>query len=201
MSALMAVGVAASIYSGISSSNSAKKERALEQQEWQANQALATQETQREQPFQQAISNQVGVLQSQALTPEAQMAQDRFKADTSRTEQQIREAAPTTGAGVAGGRMLTAQFGQAQGIAGIGLQDAVNKRAALGGWVDKGMQVPGGVKMASGANADEANSQANWAKADMSAATSDYGQAAAGLYNLAKLYKSQPSPKQGPTEV
>ena len=197
-----ALGVGFSIFSGISSGNQAKRERALEQQELQQNQQIGDELKAEEAPYQAIVKQQTGELSSKALTPEAQMAQDALKARMGGISRNINEQAPLTGQGVAGGRQLSTQFAQAQGLAGIGLEDAVNKRSALGGWVNKGLEEPAWARVKSGANQAMAGAAGQWAAQDQAESKSAYGQAASGLANLAKLYNAptasaQPAPDGG----
>ena len=185
------VGTAFSIYSGITGGSQAKRERQQAFEEWQNNQNIALQLKAQEAPAQAAIQKELGILQSSNLTPEAQMSQDRLNAEYGNIQRQISAQAPLTGEGVAGGRALTAKFAQAQGIAGINLEDEVNKRAQLAGWVDRAGQVPGWARVATGANADMAQQQNQWSNQDFAASGSAYGQAALGLRNLALLYQNR----------
>jgi hypothetical protein len=189
-----AAGTAFSIYSGISSGNQAKRERADAQAAMARNAAIADQVKKQEQPAIDAQQTLLGQLQSQNLTPQAQMAQDQLKEQMRATQAGITANAPMTGEGVAGGRALTTSFNQAQGIAGINLQDQVNKRSGILATSQALKETPGWARLATGANADQASSADAWAQRDAGASASAYGNAFEGLRNLAKLY--QPKPEQ-----
>jgi len=200
MSAMMvagAVGTGFSIYSGISGGNAAKNAQRQAENDLAQNQQLAQQLKAQEAPTEAVEQQQIGELSSKNLTPQDQMAQDQFKNSMQQQQQQIQANSGLTGEGVAGSRALSNQFQQAQGIAGIGLQDAVNKRSQLGSWVDKASQEPAWARVASGANKDMANQQAQWSNQDATASGSAYGAAAKGLMGLAQMYNA-PDPAGDP---
>jgi hypothetical protein len=120
------------------------------------------------------------------------MAQDQLKEQMRATQAGIAGNAPLTGQGVAGGRELTTAFNQAQGIAGINLQDQVNKRAGVLQTSQALKETPGWARLATGANAEQAGASDMWARQDSMAASSAYGNAFEGLRNLAKLYNPKP---------
>ena len=199
MMAVAAVGVGASIYSGISGSNASKRERAAAEQAYQRNQQIAQEVKQQEALPQAAEENLLGEYQSKNLTPEAQIATDRFKADTAQTQRNIQGNAGMTGQGVAGARALTTSFNTDEGLAGISLQDAVAKRQGTLQTAQALKQTPGWAQLATGANTQMGNAQDQWSTQDKQASTSAYGQAAQGLGNLAKLYVSGQQPNQQQT--
>lgn len=197
MSAMIGVAaVGASIFSGISSGNEAKRERAAAEQQYQNNQNIAQEVKQEEAPAQAAEQNLLGEYQSKNLTPEAQIATDRFKADTAQTQRSIQGNAGMTGQGVAGARALTTSFNTDEGLAGISLQDAVAKRQGTLQTAQALKQTPGWAQLATGANTQMGNAQDQWSNQDKKTSTSAYGQAAQGLGNLAKLYVSSQQPQQ-----
>jgi hypothetical protein len=197
MIGVAAVGVGASIFSGISSGNAAKRERAAAEQQYQENQQIAQEVKQQEALPQAAEENLLGEYQSKNLTPEAQIATDRFKADSAQTQRNIQGNAGMTGQGVAGARALTTSFNTDEGLAGISLQDAVAKRQGTLQTAQALKQTPGWASLATGANTQMGNAQNQWASQDSDKSQSAYGQAATGLGNLAKLY--QPQQQQGGT--
>jgi hypothetical protein len=188
-----AIGTGFSIYSGIQSGNQSKSERNAAQQQLQQNQAIANELKTEEAPAQAAINQQVGQLSSQNLTPGALMAEGQLKQQMANNSRNITANAAMTGEGVAGSRQLSDQFAQAQGIAGINLQDQVNKNAQLGGWIDRATAEPTWARVATGANSQAAGFDESIANQDRSASQSAYGQAAQGLSNLARMYNTPPS--------
>lgn len=196
MIGVAAVGVGASIFSGISSGNAAKRERAAAEQQYQENQQIAQEVKQQEAVPQAAEENLLGEYQSKNLTPEAQIATDRFKADSAQTQRNIQGNAGMTGQGVAGARALTTSFNTDEGLAGISLQDAVAKRQGTLQTAQALKQTPGWASLATGANTQMGNAQNQWASQDSDKSQSAYGQAATGLGNLAKLYVSSQQPQQ-----
>jgi hypothetical protein len=190
------VGTAFSIYSGISGGKDAKRERAQAYEMWQRNQAIGEELKAQEAPTQDLIQRQLGVFQGTGLTPEGQRAQDRLGSEFAGIQRNILTQAPVTGDSIAGGRMLTSQFAKAQGIAGLNLEDQINKRAQLGQWTDRASRVPGWVGVQTGVNADMAGQMNQWSNQDSTASASAYGEAARGLANLAMLYRK---PLQAPS--
>ena len=197
--AIAVVGLGASIYSGISSGNAAKRERAAAEQAYQKNQQVAQEVKQQEALPQAAEENLLGEYQSKNLTPEAQIATDRFKANSAQTQRDIQGNAGMTGQGVAGARALTTSFNTDEGLAGISLQDAVAKRQGTLQTAQALKQTPGWAQLATGANTQMGNAQDQWSTQDKQTSTSAYGQAAQGLGNLAKLYVSSQQPQQQKT--
>jgi hypothetical protein len=189
-----AIGVGASIFGGISAGNAAKQEREQQLQMYQNNQAIAQQVKAQEQPAINAEQNLLGEYQSKNLTPESQIAQDQFKANTAQTQRDIQSNAPLTGQGVAGARALTTSFNTDEGLAGISLQDAVAKRQGTLQAAQALKQTPGWATLATGANTQSGNALGTWSNIDQSNSQSAYGQAAAGLGNLAKMYVSRQQP-------
>ena len=194
--AVSAVGVGASLFTGISSGNAAKRERAAAEQAYQKNQQIAQEVKQQEALPQAAEENLLGEYQSKNLTPEAQIATDRFKANSAQTQRDIQGNAGMTGQGVAGARALTTSFNTDEGLAGISLQDAVAKRQGTLQTAQALKQTPGWAQLATGANTQMGNAQDQWSTQDKKTSTSAYGQAAQGLGNLAKLYVSSQQPQQ-----
>ena len=197
--AVSAVGVGASLFTGISSGNAAKRERAAAEQAYQKNQQIAQEVKQQEALPQAAEENLLGEYQSKNLTPEAQIATDRFKANSAQTQRDIQGNAGMTGQGVAGARALTTSFNTDEGLAGISLQDAVAKRQGTLQTAQALKQTPGWAQLATGANTQMGNAQDQWSTQDKETSTSAYGQAAQGLGNLAKLYVSSQQPQQQQT--
>jgi hypothetical protein len=199
MIATAAVGTAFSIYSGIKQGQAAKAaqaqaQNAINQQQGIAQEVRAQQDALAYNP----LKAQEAQDQSSALSPGAQMALDRFKADQAQTTRQIQASAPTVGQGVAQGRLLTQQFRNAQGIAAITLGDTAQKQANLRSDIQIGAQTPGWANLATGANTQNAQFQTGLMQEANQNEMSAYGAAAQGLAGLAKAYAGSNSGSASP---
>jgi len=199
MSAIAVAGIAGtafSVYSGVQAGKSARNALSAEQAQLAKNQGIANELKDRQQTL---VDKPLTALEAQDqslnLTPEAQMAQDRFKAEMGTADRQVQEQADTAGAGVTGGRMLTNQFRKAEGIAGIHLQDTAAKRANLRGDLQLAQQTPGWAGVATGANTQMAGFEGQQAATAQQQQQSAYGAVAAGLGGLAKMYAGYDAPE------
>ena len=188
-----AAGTVFSIFSGIQKGKQAKAAEAAEKQALQGNAAIAQEvKAQENELAYNPLRAQESEDMSSALSPGAQMAMDRFKADQAATTRQIQSSAPTVGGGVAGGRLLTQKFRNAQGIASITLGDKAQKQANLRSDIELGSRTPGWAGLATGANTQMAGFEGGVRQEANQGEQSAYGAAAAGLVGLAKMY-AQPS--------
>ena len=192
MSAIIAattVGTAFNIYSGITQGKAAKNAENAQAASLAANQGIASQvKLQEDQLGYTPLKKQEQEDQSLGLTPQGQMAMDRFKADMAQSNAQIAAQAPTVGSGVSGARSLTNQFRQAQGVASINLEDLAGKKSNLRSDIAMGVQTPGWSNIATGANTQQANFQGQMAQQANQRQQSAYGAAATGLLGLASAY-------------
>lgn len=186
------IGTGASLFSGMSQGDAAKKARADAMEMFRRNQQVAESlKTRQEAMVDRPLREKLQELQSSNLTAEGQQGLNRFNEGASQVERQINENAPQTGYGVAGARALNAKFQRASGIAGIHLDDQARKDREIGGFIGMGQQTPGWAQIAAGSNTQMGNYQANLAEQGTQASNSSYGAAAQGLTNLAMLYSMQ----------
>ena len=196
-----AVGTAFSIYNGVQQGKAAKAAQNQQQQDLANNQAIAAQvQTQENTLGYDPLKKQEQQDQAMGLTPQGQMASDRFKADMQQSNQQIQAAEPTAGAGVSGSRALTNQFRQAQGLASIQMGDTAQKQSNLRQDIGIGVQNPGWAGIATGANQQQANFQGGLASQANQNQQSAYGAAAQGLMGMASMYGSM-DPGDGSSPV
>lgn len=192
MSAALTAGIAGtgfSIINGLSSGKSADRANAQAMEAYAKNQAVAETLRERQQALVDTpLKQKIAEYQGAKVTPEGQQALNQFNDTMGTMDRQIQEQAPLAGEGVTGGRALTNQFRRAQGIAGINLQDSVNKSRGLQGYMQMAQQTPGWAQIATGANTQMGAFQQGQAQQALGEEQSSYAAAAAGLRGLADMY-------------
>lgn len=191
-----AIGTVGSIYSGQQAGKRADQARsdasAATQNILNISDELKTrQQNLVDKPLEQKIAE----LQGSKITASGQQSLDRFNYDMANADRNIQEQASMAGEGVTGGRELTQQFRKASGIAGINLQDTVNKNAQLGNYMQLAQQTPGWVGVAENAYGKQASQAENQQAINMGQEQSAYGAAAKGLTSLADMYATYQSPQ------
>ena len=187
-----AIGAATGIFSAVKNQQNAKKAQQAAQNAITGNSTVSDAvRAQQDALGYQVLAKQEAADQGLNLTPQDQMALDQFKSGIGASNRQIQGQEATAGAGVTNARLLTNQFRQAGGIAGINMQDAATKAANLRTDIGIGTGTPGWANLQTGANTQMAQFQRNLMNQSNQQTQSAYGSAAAGLTALGKLIANQ----------
>ena len=183
------VGMGVSIYGASQSGKAGDTAQAAEMGAYGANTGIANELRARQIGLvDKPLEAKIAELQGSKITAAGQQGMDRFNYEMGNADRAIQEQAPIAGEGVTGSRELSQQFRKAQGVAGINIQDKVNKNAELGNYLNLAQQTPGWAQIGANANINTGNAYQNQAMMGYGNEASSYATAAKGLSTLADMY-------------
>ena len=183
------VGMGVSIYGASQSGKAGDVAQQNQMGTYGANQGIANElKTRQIGLVDKPLEAKIAELQGSKITAAGQQGLDRFNYEMSNADRAIQEQAPMAGEGVTGSRELSQQFRKAQGVAGINLQDRVNKNAELGDYMNLAQRVPGWANLAANTNVNAGDAYERQAAANFGNENSSYATAAKGLSTLANMY-------------
>ena len=190
--AVAAVGTASSLYSGMKSSKDAKKALEFAMKQYENNQKVAKELKARwNRLVEPNLTSMMAEAKSKDMTLAARLSAEELEKGIGKLRTEVERDADNAGTGMTEARLMKLDIDRARGIAGIKLDDEEAKRESLKGLMSFAAETPGWAKIQTGANTQMGNAYMGLYSDQSQRASSAYGAAAQGLYQLGQMYAGQ----------